>query len=141
MKKEKIAFHPEIEIGAMIEVPSAALTSDLISAECDFLSIGTNDLIQYTLAVDRDNQTVASYYQPNHPAVIQLIKTTIMNAHKNGAKVAICGEMASEPEFIPLLIGLGIDELSVSPGKILLIKKEILQCNLHDLKKKSKGLK
>ncbi len=135
LEKEKIAFNPEIEIGAMIEIPSAAITSDLIAEECDFLSIGTNDLIQYTLAVDRDNQTVASYYQPNHPAVIKLMRTTIINAHKKGAKVAICGEMASEPEFIPILIGLGIDELSVSPGKILLIKNEILHCDSHDLKK------
>ena len=108
----------------------------MIAEECDFLSIGTNDLIQYTLAVDRDNQTVANYYQPNHPAVIKLMKTTILNAHKKGAKVAICGEMASEPEFIPTLIGLGIDELSVSPGKILLIKKEILQYELHKSAKK-----
>ncbi len=135
LKKEKIAFNPEIEIGAMIEVPSAAITSDLIAEECDFLSIGTNDLIQYTLAVDRDNQTVVSYYQPNHPAVIKLMKTTIVNAHKKGVKVAICGEMASELEFIPILIGLGIDELSVSPGKILLIKKEILQCDSKETAK------
>lgn len=132
LKKEKIAFNPEIEIGAMIEVPSAAITSDLIAEECDFLSIGTNDLIQYTLAVDRDNQAVLSYYQPCHPAVIKLMKLTVKNAHKKGVKVAICGEMASEPEFIPILIGLGIDEFSVSPGKILLIKKEILQCDLHE---------
>ena len=136
LEKDKIAFNPEIEIGAMIEIPSAALTSDFIAQECDFISIGTNDLIQYTLAVDRDNQTVSSYYQPNHPAVIQLIKTTILNAHKKGAKVAICGEMASEPEFIPILIGLGIDELSVSPGKILLIKNEILKCDLQESSKK-----
>jgi len=136
LEKEKIAFNSKIEIGAMIEIPSAAITSDSIAKECDFLSIGTNDLIQYTLAVDRDNQTVASYYQPNHPAVIKLMKTTVENAHKKGAKVAICGEMASDLEFIPLLIGLGIDELSVSPGKILLIKNEILKCNSKKSEKK-----
>ncbi|MCD4818133.1 MAG: phosphoenolpyruvate--protein phosphotransferase [Candidatus Cloacimonetes bacterium] len=125
-----------IKIGAMIEIPSAALTSDIISKECDFLSIGTNDLTQYTLAVDRDNEMVDKYYCSIHPAVIQLIKTTIKNAHDNGILVAVCGEMASTNELIPLLIGLGIDELSVSPGKLLELKQIILDLSY----KKSKSL-
>ncbi|MBC8385362.1 MAG: phosphoenolpyruvate--protein phosphotransferase [Candidatus Cloacimonetes bacterium] len=117
----------EIPIGAMIEIPSAALSSEQIARECDFLSIGTNDLIQYTLAVDRDNHHVSDYYDPFHPAILQLIKLTIDSAHKAGIKTAVCGELASNKEFLPLLIGFGIDELSVSPGKMLQIKKQILE--------------
>ncbi|MCK4695251.1 MAG: phosphoenolpyruvate--protein phosphotransferase, partial [Candidatus Cloacimonetes bacterium] len=111
--------------------PSAAITSDTIAQECDFLSIGTNDLIQYTLAADRDNQSIEKYYLPHHPSIIKLIKMTVQNAHEKGIKVAICGEMASQPEFVPLLLGLGIDELSVSPGLLLKIKDIILHCDMR----------
>ncbi len=127
LKEQNISFNPAIGIGAMIEIPSAAITSDDIAKECDFLSIGTNDLVQYTLAVDRDNETVSDYYQPSHLSVLRLIKMTIENAHSHNIKVAVCGEMASEKKYIQLLIGLGIDELSVSPGRLLVIKNEILQ--------------
>lgn len=130
LKEQNISFNPEIGIGAMIEIPSAAITSDDIAKECDFLSIGTNDLVQYTLAVDRDNETVSDYYQPSHLSVLRLIKMTIENAHLHNIKVAVCGEMASEKKYIKLLIGLGIDELSVSPGRLLMIKNEILQTDL-----------
>jgi len=137
LQNEKVEFNGNIEIGSMIEIPSAALTSDLISEECDFLSIGTNDLVQYTLAVDRDNDAVESYYDPYHRSVMQLIKMTIENAHKKGIKVALCGELASEKDFIPILIGLGIDELSVSPGRLLTTKKEILKCEFQKCEKYS----
>jgi len=140
LDKKNIEFDKDIKIGAMIEIPSAAITSDLIAAECDFLSIGTNDLIQYTLAVDRDNQTVDKYYIPQHPSVLRLIKLTIQNAHNHNVKVAVCGEMASQMKFIPLLLGLGIDELSVSPGQFLEIKKLVLNSDINCLKKQAEEI-
>ncbi|HHE39446.1 MAG TPA: phosphoenolpyruvate--protein phosphotransferase [Candidatus Cloacimonetes bacterium] len=140
LENKNVEFNGNIQIGSMIEIPSAALTSDLISEECDFLSIGTNDLVQYTLAVDRDNDAVESYYDPYHRSVIQLIKMTIDNAHQKGIKVALCGELASEKDFIPILIGLGIDELSVSPGRLLTTKKEILNCESKKCEKSSEGI-
>ncbi len=129
LKVNKIKHNPNIKIGAMIEIPSAAITSDLLAKECDFLSIGTNDLVQYTMAVDRDNASLSEYYQPSHLSVLRLIKMTIENAHKENIKVALCGEMASEKKYIKLLIGLDVDELSVSPGRFLMVKKEILNTN------------
>ncbi|MEA2096381.1 MAG: phosphoenolpyruvate--protein phosphotransferase [Candidatus Cloacimonadota bacterium] len=131
-----IAFNANMELGAMIEIPSAVITSDSIAEECDFLSIGTNDLIQYTLAVDRDNQSISEYYKPLHPAVIRSLKMTIDNAHKMGKKVAVCGEMASEKKYVKLLLALGVDELSVSPGRLLIIKKEIIDCDITEMKSK-----
>ncbi len=132
LKENSIEFNPNLPIGAMIEIPSAVVTSDAIAAECDFLSIGTNDLVQYILAVDRDNEAVAAYYQSCHPSVLRSIQLTVENAHKRNVKVAVCGEMASEPLFVKLLLGLGVDELSVSPGRILKIKNEIIHSSLHD---------
>ncbi len=131
-----IAFNADMELGAMIEIPSAVITSDSIAEECDFLSIGTNDLIQYTLAVDRDNQSISDYYKATHPSVIRSIKLTVDNAHKMGKKIAVCGEMASEKKYVKLLLALGVDELSVSPGRLLIIKKEILDCNITEMKSK-----
>jgi len=132
LKRDDQDFYPNLKIGAMIEIPSAAITSDMIAKECDFLSIGTNDLVQYTLAVDRDNSSVEEYYQPSSQAVLRLIRMTVRNAHKAKIKVAICGEMASEKKYIELLIGLGIDEFSVSPGRLLMVKNEILNVNFKD---------
>ena len=134
MKNKKERYNSNIEIGAMIEIPSAAVTSDLIAQECDFLSIGTNDLVQYTLAVDRDNSSVEEYYQPTDLAVLRLIKMTVDNAHKENIKVALCGEMASEKKYIPLLLGLGIDEFSVSPGRLLAVKNEIRKTDYQEAK-------
>ena len=136
LKKANIPHNSYIEIGAMIEVPSAVITSDTIAEECDFLSIGTNDLIQYTLAVDRDNQSISEYYKPTHPSVLRSIKLTVDNAHKKGKKVAVCGEMASVREYVKLLLALGVDDLSVSPGRLLLIKKEILGSDIAVMKSK-----
>lgn len=127
LKKAGQKFSDKIEIGIMIEVPSAAIISDLLAKEVDFFSIGTNDLIQYTLAVDRMNEKVSNIYEPSHPAILRLIKMVIDNAHKEGKWVGMCGEMASDISMIPLLIDYGIDELSMSAPSILKVKKEILK--------------
>ena len=134
LRKEGKKFDEKIEVGAMIEVPSAALTADLIAREIDFLSIGTNDLIQYTLAVDRVNENVASLYDPLHLSILRLLKTIIDAAHNAGKWVGMCGEMAGDPNFSLVLSGLGLDELSVSPAQIPKVKKIIRSISLLDAK-------
>jgi phosphotransferase system enzyme I (PtsI) len=109
----------------MIEIPSAAVMADLLIQELDFLSIGTNDLIQYTLAVDRVNESVAYLYDPLNPAILRLIHTTIEACHKAGKWVGMCGEMAGDPQFVPLLLGMGLDEFSASVSVIPEVKKVI----------------
>jgi len=133
--KEKLDFNDNIKIGAMIEIPSAVVMSAELAEECDFLSIGTNDLIQYTLAADRDNENISEFYQSAHPAVLRLIKQTVENAHKKGKKVAVCGEMAADENFVKLLLGLGVDELSMSPTGLLRIKKIVINSHLKKLEK------
>jgi phosphotransferase system enzyme I (PtsI) len=113
------------EIGAMIEVPSAACTADLIADEVDFLSLGTNDLIQYTIAVDRLNERVADLYQATHPGVLRLIKNVCDAARDKGVRVCMCGEMAGDVELTPLLVGMGLDELSVTTGQVPRVKQAI----------------
>jgi phosphotransferase system enzyme I (PtsI) len=122
----------EIEIGAMIEIPSAALSADLIAGEVDFLSLGTNDLIQYTIAVDRLNDRVAGLYQPTHPAVLRLIEMSVAAARGAGIRIGICGEMASDLELTPLMIGFGLNELSVATTQVARLKHAVRRLDVSE---------
>jgi len=125
LKKRRNSIPESIRIGCMIEVPSAAIIADLLAKECDFLSIGTNDLVQYSLAVDRDNYSSSSFYAPTDPSVIRMIKLVVSEANHHNIPVTICGEIASDPRFTPLLLGLGVHELSVAPRHIPVVKRAI----------------
>jgi phosphotransferase system enzyme I (PtsI) len=125
LEKEGLSFKKDIHVGAMIEIPSAALASDVLAKEVNFFSLGTNDLIQYVLAIDRMNEKIAYLYEPTHPAIIRLIDLTIRNGHGHGIWVGSCGEMSSDPAIAILLVGLGIDEISASPVTLPKIKKAI----------------
>ena len=118
LKKEKIDFDHEIELGIMVEVPSIALTADLVAQKVDFMSIGTNDLTQYTLATDRMNNKLAHLYSAYHPSVLHLVCKTVKACHKANIPVSICGEIAGEPLALPMFIGMGVSMLSMNPGKI-----------------------
>jgi phosphotransferase system enzyme I (PtsI) len=120
-----VEFNEETEVGAMIEIPSAAISSDMLAREIDFFSIGTNDLIQYAIAVDRMNERIAHLYQPTHPAVLRLLKMIADAAHQNHIWVGVCGEMAGDIALIPLLIGLGMDELSVGATLVPRVKRAV----------------
>lgn len=122
---EGVPFDKNIEVGIMIEIPAAAMTADVLAPHVKFFSIGTNDLIQYTIAVDRVNERVAYLYEPTHPAVLRLIKMTIEAAHRHGIWVGVCGEMAADPMMTALLVGMGIDELSMSPSAVPLVKDAV----------------
>ena len=132
---EGIAYAKDVEIGMMIEVPSAAVISDVLAKHVDFFSIGTNDLIQYTTAVDRMNQKISYLYNQFNPAVLRLIKMVIDNAHKEGKWVGMCGEAAGDQMMIPILLGFGLDEFSMSPISILPARKLITSVNEADMKK------
>jgi phosphotransferase system enzyme I (PtsI) len=125
LEEEGASFDADLKVGIMIEVPSAAIMARHFARECDFFSIGTNDLTQYTLAVDRSNECIASMYTPGHPAVLRLMKTVAEAAHESGVELSVCGEMAGDPIYIPVLLGLGVQVFSVSPATLLEIKKGI----------------
>jgi len=123
-----IDFDTRIEVGIMIEIPSAVMMADLLAAEADFFSIGTNDLIQYTLAVDRSNEHLSEFYQPLHPAVLRSLRRVVEVAHDAGIDACICGEMAGDPLCLPLLLGLGFDELSMGSASIPRVKQILRRC-------------
>ena len=125
LKKENLQFSEAIKLGTMIETPAAAIISDDLAREVDFFSIGTNDLTQYTLAIDRQNENLSSFFDPHHKAVLKLIELTIKNAHKAKIPVGICGELGADKKLTSLFINLGVDELSVSPTYILPLRKTI----------------
>ncbi len=125
---------PPVKVGVMIEVPAAVMLVDRLAKEVDFFSIGTNDLIQFTLAVDRTNELITDMFQPHHPAVLSMIYQTVMAAHRQGIPVAVCGEMGSDPFSVLLLVGLGVDELSMTPWSVMATKKIIRSMNFEDVR-------
>ena len=133
LQDEKTPFDTDIQIGGMIEVPAAALSLDIFMEKLDFLSIGTNDLIQYTLAIDRTDDAVAHLYDPLHPAVLRLIAHIIRSANHAEIPVEICGEMAGDPSFTRLLLGFGLREFSMFPTQLLTVKHQVLRSNLPDI--------
>ena len=138
LNQRKIAFDPKMKVGIMVEIPSAAVMADRLADECDFFSIGTNDLIQYTVATDRANEQVASYYRSYHPAVLRLIEMTIKAGEKKNVHVGICGELGGSPAATPLLVGLGMREISMTAAMIPEIKKIIRSMTYEECKKIAK---
>lgn len=130
LREQNVKFDENVDVGAMIEIPAAALALPMFVKRMDFLSIGTNDLIQYTLAIDRVDYEVAHLYNPLHPAVLQLISMTIAAGHKAGIDVAVCGEMAGDVKLTRLLLGMGLREFSMHPAQLLSVKQEILNSDL-----------
>ena len=135
LRQEDKAFDTEMQTGIMIETPGAVMVADTLASKVNFFSIGTNDLIQYSLAVDRTNDKIAHLYNPTHPGIIRSIRQVIIAAHKAGIHVGVCGEMAGEPDFVPLLLGLGVDELSASAPLIPQVKYLIRRLKIEETKK------
>jgi len=133
LQDERIPFKKDVQIGGMIEIPAAAICADAFARELDFLSIGTNDLIQYTLAIDRTDDTVSHLYNPLHPAVLNLILNTIKAGQRTGKEVSICGEMAGDPAFTRLLLGLGLRNFSMHSAQILAVKNQVLKSDVPQL--------
>lgn len=133
LRKENVPFNEHILLGGMIEVPAAAINADAFAKELDFLSIGTNDLIQYTLAIDRTDDAVAHLYNPLHPSVLKLISMTIKAGAKLGKPVAVCGEMAGDSKLTTLLLGMGLRQLSMHPSNVLSVKQQVLRSQMTKL--------
>ena len=134
LAEQGLPFKGDIPVGIMIELPSAVMTAELLAQETDFFSIGTNDLIQYSLGIDRTNRLVSYLYQPLHPAVLRSIKHVVDAAHQAGIEVSLCGEVASDPFCVPILLGMQIDCLSMNPQAIPGIKRIIRQTTMAECK-------
>ena len=130
LKKDGISFSENVELGIMIETPAAAIISDKLAPLVDFFSVGTNDLIQYTLACDRQNPNIEDFCDTHHEAVLRLIELSAQNAHKNGAWIGICGELAADTSLTEAFLKMGIDELSVSPGFVLKVREKVRSLDL-----------
>jgi phosphotransferase system enzyme I (PtsI) len=135
LRREGVDYDPDMPVGIMIELPAAVMIAEYLAHEVDFFSIGTNDLIQYSLGVDRTNSHVSYLYQPLHPATLRSIKLVVDAAHQAGIEVSLCGEVASDPYCVPILLGMGIDSISMTPQAIPGIKRIIRQTNMHDCRK------
>jgi len=140
LERRSVPFNKKIKLGSMIEVPSAVMIADLLARECDFFSIGTNDLIQYSIAVDRVNEKIAHMYEPAHPAILRMIHSTVRAAKAARIPCSICGEMAGDPLFAELLVGLGVDELSMSSVAIPLVRAEINEIRMTGAKRFARRL-
>jgi phosphotransferase system enzyme I (PtsI) len=130
-----VKYNPDLQIGIMIEVPAAAIIADLLATEVDFFSIGTNDLIQYSLAIDRSNENVGYLYEPLHPAILRLVSTVIQAGKKAGIPVSMCGEMASDPLYAIVLLGLGLEIFSMNPSAVPVIKNVIRSVRYKDCRR------
>jgi phosphotransferase system enzyme I (PtsI) len=135
LRRNAIPFDEHLEVGIMIEIPAAAVAADLLAKEVDFFSIGTNDLIQYTMACDRMNEQISHLYQPYHPAILRLVKWVIDGAHRHGKWVGMCGEMAGDLTATPILLGLGLDEFSMSAKSILKVRQAIRNLSYEQAQK------
>jgi phosphotransferase system enzyme I (PtsI) len=134
LRGEGVPFNEEMPVGIMVELPSAVMTAELLAKETDFFSIGTNDLIQYSLGIDRTNKNVSYLYQPLHPAILRSIKHVVDAAHQSGIEVSLCGEVAADPFCVPILMGMQIDSLSMNPQAIPGIKRIIRQTTMAECK-------
>jgi phosphotransferase system enzyme I (PtsI) len=140
LRKQNVAFNEATPLGGMIEIPAAAINAEAFAKELDFLSIGTNDLIQYTLAIDRTDDAVAHLYNPIHPSVLKLITMTIKAGEKLGKSVSVCGEMAGDIKLTKLLVGMGLRQLSMHPSHILGVKQQILRSQASLLKDQARKI-
>ena len=131
---EGVAYSDDVQIGIMIETPAAAVMSDRLAKEVDFFSCGTNDLTQYTLACDRQNNDLGRFFDPHHPAVLRLLKMVTDNAHKNGIWVGICGELGADAQLTETFLSIGIDELSVSPRSVLPLRQKVRETNVAQVR-------